>query len=120
MTDPDKLREEFAKRLLRLADRILRSFDQGAHRTISVDMTDYEDVIAASALALRTNAYSSAGEAAEVKARQPHAHVPSAMHMGDCAICGHVQDAPIHSGFSEKNVHLGLLDDMEHEAKYSK
>jgi hypothetical protein len=56
MTDPEKLRAEFAKRLLVLADRILRSFDQGADHRISVDMTDYEDVIAASALALRTNA----------------------------------------------------------------
>lgn len=26
----------------------------------------------------------------------PHAYVPSAMHMGDCAICGHLQDAAIH------------------------
>jgi hypothetical protein len=26
----------------------------------------------------------------------PHAYVPSAMHMGDCQICGHVQEAAIH------------------------
>jgi hypothetical protein len=27
---------------------------------------------------------------------QPHTYVPSAMHMGDCAICGHLQGAAIH------------------------
>lgn len=25
-----------------------------------------------------------------------HDYVPSAMHMGDCAVCGHVQEAAIH------------------------
>jgi hypothetical protein len=32
-------------------------------------------------------------------ALQPHAYVPSAMHMGDCLICGHLQGAAIHSPF---------------------
>ena len=27
---------------------------------------------------------------------EPHDYVPSAMHMGDCMICGHLQNAPIH------------------------
>jgi hypothetical protein len=27
---------------------------------------------------------------------EPHAYVPSAMHMGDCQVCGHQQSAPIH------------------------
>lgn len=26
----------------------------------------------------------------------PHDYFPSAMHMGDCAVCGHVRDAEIH------------------------
>jgi len=26
----------------------------------------------------------------------PHAYSPSVMHMGDCAVCGHLQGAPIH------------------------
>ena len=26
----------------------------------------------------------------------PHAYVPSATHQGDCAVCGHLQGAPIH------------------------
>jgi hypothetical protein len=28
---------------------------------------------------------------------EPHTYVPSTMHMGDCAICGHLQGSPIHS-----------------------
>jgi hypothetical protein len=27
---------------------------------------------------------------------EPHAYVPSAMHMGDCQVCGHQQSAAIH------------------------
>lgn len=27
----------------------------------------------------------------------PHAYVPSAKHQGDCAVCGHLQGAAIHS-----------------------
>src|SRR5262249_40233021 len=27
---------------------------------------------------------------------EPHDYVPSIMHQGDCAICGHIQEAPIH------------------------
>lgn len=27
---------------------------------------------------------------------KPHNYVPSAMHMGDCAVCGHIQNATIH------------------------
>lgn len=27
---------------------------------------------------------------------KPHAYVPSTMHMGDCAICGHVQTSQLH------------------------
>jgi hypothetical protein len=27
---------------------------------------------------------------------KPHAYIPSALHMGDCMMCGHLQDAPIH------------------------
>lgn len=27
---------------------------------------------------------------------ETHNYFPSAMHMGDCAVCGHVQDADIH------------------------
>lgn len=27
---------------------------------------------------------------------KPHAYVPSIMHMGDCAICGHMQISPLH------------------------
>jgi hypothetical protein len=30
---------------------------------------------------------------------EPHAYMPSAMHMGDCAICGHLQGSAIHSIF---------------------
>lgn len=30
---------------------------------------------------------------------EPHLYVPSATHMGDCAICGHLQGAPHHSPF---------------------
>jgi hypothetical protein len=26
----------------------------------------------------------------------PHRYVPSTMHMGDCDICGHVQQSPLH------------------------
>lgn len=29
----------------------------------------------------------------------PHAYVPSAAHQGDCAVCGHLQGAAIHSPF---------------------
>jgi hypothetical protein len=29
-------------------------------------------------------------------AARPHFHVPSTMHMGDCAICGNIADAPQH------------------------
>lgn len=28
---------------------------------------------------------------------EPHSYVPSATHMGDCRICGHLQGAAIHS-----------------------
>lgn len=28
---------------------------------------------------------------------KPHQYIPSTIHMGDCAICGHVQEAPIHN-----------------------
>jgi len=31
---------------------------------------------------------------------EPHAYVPSAMHMGDCQVCGHLQGSPIHSPFT--------------------
>lgn len=34
---------------------------------------------------------------------KPHAYAPSAMHMGDCAVCGHVQSAAIHSFVAEKS-----------------
>lgn len=27
---------------------------------------------------------------------QPHHYVPSAMHMGDCDVCGHTQQSPMH------------------------
>ncbi len=30
---------------------------------------------------------------------EPHAYMPSTMHQGDCAICGHLQGAAIHSIF---------------------
>jgi hypothetical protein len=33
---------------------------------------------------------------------QPHAYVPSAMHMGDCQVCGHLQGAAIHSPFRRR------------------
>lgn len=29
----------------------------------------------------------------------PHAYVPSTLHMGDCAVCGHRQGSAIHSPF---------------------
>lgn len=32
---------------------------------------------------------------------QPHAYVPSAMHMGDCQLCGHIRESPIHGHASE-------------------
>lgn len=32
-------------------------------------------------------------QAAEIK---PHAYVPSAAHMGDCAVCGHLQETAVH------------------------
>lgn len=28
---------------------------------------------------------------------EPHIYVPSAVHMGDCAICGNLQNSPIHA-----------------------
>ena len=28
---------------------------------------------------------------------EPHAYVPSTMHMGDCMVCGHLQGSPLHS-----------------------
>jgi hypothetical protein len=31
-----------------------------------------------------------------VRTIKPHAYVPSAMHMGDCMICGHVQESIVH------------------------
>jgi hypothetical protein len=34
-----------------------------------------------------------------VKELEPHAYVPSTMHMGDCQVCGHLQGAAIHSPF---------------------
>lgn len=42
-------------------------------------------------------------EAMEFAELQPHAYAPSAMHMGDCSICGHTRDASIHrtDGVSE-------------------
>lgn len=27
---------------------------------------------------------------------EPHDYVPSTMHMGDCAVCGHLQESPLH------------------------
>jgi hypothetical protein len=27
---------------------------------------------------------------------EPHDYVPSTMHMGDCAVCGHLQESPNH------------------------
>ncbi len=38
-------------------------------------------------------ALSAREEPGEIK---PHSYVPSAQHMGDCRICGHVEDSPIH------------------------
>lgn len=32
-----------------------------------------------------------------LKELEPHYYTPSAMHMGDCQVCGHLQGAPIHS-----------------------
>lgn len=32
----------------------------------------------------------------EQGAQAQHDYVPSAMHVGDCAVCGHVQDADVH------------------------
>lgn len=29
----------------------------------------------------------------------PHAYVASALHMGDCAVCGQMQGAPVHNPF---------------------
>lgn len=38
------------------------------------------------------------------KELEPHAYMPSsAMYMGDCAVCGHLQGAPIHSPFKERS-----------------
>lgn len=33
---------------------------------------------------------------------EPHHYAPSTLHMGDCAVCGHLQGAPIHSPFRIK------------------
>lgn len=33
---------------------------------------------------------------------EPHYYAPSAMHMGDCMVCGHLQGSPIHSPFRVK------------------
>lgn len=30
---------------------------------------------------------------------EPHAYVPSAAHMGDCDVCGHLQGSAVHSPF---------------------
>jgi hypothetical protein len=38
-------------------------------------------------------------ETAPLAELEPHAYVPSAMHMGDCAVCGHLQGSAIHSPF---------------------
>jgi hypothetical protein len=27
---------------------------------------------------------------------EPHYYAPSTMHMGDCAVCGHLQESPLH------------------------
>jgi len=27
---------------------------------------------------------------------EPHAYWPSYQHMGDCAVCGHLRDSPLH------------------------
>lgn len=35
---------------------------------------------------------------------EPHAYVPSIIHMGDCAVCGHLQGAAIHSPFRRKDI----------------
>lgn len=35
-------------------------------------------------------------EQQQVTPVEPHDYVPSTMHQGDCAVCGHIQDAPIH------------------------
>jgi hypothetical protein len=35
--------------------------------------------------------------AEQVTAIEPHAYVPDFLHMGDCGVCGHLQDAPIHA-----------------------
>lgn len=38
-------------------------------------------------------------EKTPVEECEPHAYVPSALHMGDCMVCGHLQDAAHHSPF---------------------
>lgn len=47
---------------------------------------------------------------------EPHTYVPSAMHMGDCQVCGHLQGAPIHSPFTIGRPKRGILDDMTRAA----
>lgn len=44
-------------------------------------------------------AVSRLAEAMEFAELQPHAYAPSPAHMGDCAICGHLQGSAIHSPF---------------------
>ena len=39
---------------------------------------------------------------ANVEPVEPHAYAPSTMHMGDCAVCGHLQGSPLHSPFRIK------------------
>lgn len=42
----------------------------------------------------------------------PHSYSPSAMHMGDCNVCGNGADAPQHSGYAATKVQ----PENDHEA----
>jgi hypothetical protein len=47
------------------------------------------------------NAYRKMLEGLKPRAEMPpHDYVPSWMHMGDCAVCGHLRASAIHSGGS--------------------
>lgn len=35
---------------------------------------------------------------------EPHEYSPSAMHQGDCSVCGHVADSPLHHSIARQRV----------------
>lgn len=106
LTLRDEARQE-AKRLRAALTRIAEGTDKAAN-VVGLDIAtalvfDEFSRIAAKALA---------GTDEQPGHLEPHAYVPSPMHQGDCAVCGHVQGSAIHEQSADPDEGLPTAEDV--------